>query len=83
MFQGICGDEIKTSQSAYFASHNWLFLRAQQSVYKTACTVQFPVMLLAWQKHTEHTVVQYCTPGHQLVRAAKTSGKLKSTIILL
>lgn len=28
------------------ALHNWLFLRAQESVSKTACTAQFPVMLL-------------------------------------
>lgn len=44
-FCGVCDDEMNC-QYAYFALHNWLFLRAQESVSKTACTAQFPVMLL-------------------------------------
>lgn len=66
---GVCVDEMKTSQYAYFALHNWLFLRAQESVYETACTAQFPVMLLA-DRNTQPTVFRYCTPRHRLVRAA-------------
>lgn len=53
-FHGICVDEMKTSHYAYFALHNWLFLRAQESVYKTALHCPIPSNAAAWQKHT-HT----------------------------
>lgn len=67
MFGGICVDEMKTLQYAYFALHNWLFLRAQESVYKTACTAQLPAMLLPVRNtHTQQTVAKYCTPGISL-----------------
>lgn len=71
MFYGICVDGMKTSQYAYFALHNWLFLRAQESLYKTACTAQFPVMLLLSDRNT-HTAYsrQILYSWHQLVRAA-------------
>lgn len=46
MLRGICDDEMKNCRYAYFALHNGLLLRAQESVSKAACTAQFPVMLL-------------------------------------
>lgn len=43
---------MKTSQCyASTALYNWLLLRAQRDVYKTACTAHFPLLMPLLDTH--------------------------------